>query len=478
MFMSRILSRAREDDRGSALIAVLGVMIVLAIVTVGISTVTVQALGTTSSSRAGVQSRAAADAGIDVALARLKTTNGCSTSGNVVTSAGVPAYTSIISYSLTNGASWVNGCPPDNATLARITSVGTAKDKGVAGASAGDQSTVQRLYKWEPIIVMVPIDGAAVYAHTVDGVLKKFNLSSADNSVATSVMIKYGDVECTNGAKIGGDLILGAGNAKLDMCDVAGKIHVNGDADINKSNIGESIWATGSMVITNSTYNAATVRSGPTVPVPGIPNWTDVGWDPAHWTGLGYNIVNWTGSCDIKKGTAAGDKWQQLETYITPTVVNFLNACPSNPVTTANSMDTVELKTNIVLVANQFTFSKLYLTATSARTLTFLVPDDVPNGQPTCAPTAPSTLKGDIYLTNETDFGANIAAMVYTPCKIKSDRNGFRGQMYSGEVEFNQQASLEFVPVGIMGIDLSGGLTQPVQTGSQLGDHLSTKDLG
>ncbi|WP_241976619.1 MULTISPECIES: hypothetical protein [unclassified Cryobacterium] len=476
--MTRELSQVRRGERGSALVAVLGLMIVLAIVTITIGAVTVQAAGTTTSSRAGVQSHAAADAGLDVALARLKTTNGCTTGGNVLTSTVVPIFTSTISYSLNSGSTWTDACPPNSATHVRITSVGTAEQLGAAGASSGDKSTVQAIYKWVPIIVQVPIDGAAVYANSVDGVLKKFNLSSADNSVATSVMVKTGDVECTNNAKIGGDLILGDGNAKLNACDVAGKIHVNGNVVIDASNVGGSIWATGTVSIAGSTYNSATVRSGATVPIPAIPNWTDIKWDPAHWTGMGYNIVNWTGSCDISKNNAAGTKWAQIATYITPTVVNFLNACPNNPVTTSNSMDYVALKSNIVLVANEFTFDKLYFSATTARTLTFLVPDDVPNGQPTCIPTAPSTLKGDIYLTNETDFGTNIAAMVYTPCKIRSDRNGFRGQLYGGEAEFNQQASLEFVPVGVQGIDLSGGLTNPVQTGAKLGDPLSTLDVG
>ena len=478
MFLTKAIAQVRHRERGSALIAVLGIMVVLSIVTVTVAAVTVQAAGTTTASRAGVQSRASAEAGIDVALARLTTTNGCSSLGNAMNSTVTPVFTSAISYSLNSGSTWTNGCPPVSATHVRITSIGTAEQLGVARASSGDKSTVQATYKWAPIIVQVPIDGAAVYANSVDGVLKKFNLSSANNSVATSVMVKTGDVECTNNAKIGGDLILGGGNAKLNMCDVAGKVQVNGNVDINSSNIGGPIWATGTLAITNSTYTTATVRSGATVPIPAIPNWTDIKWNPAHWTGMGYNIVNWTGSCDISKNNAAGTKWAQIASYVTPTVVNFLDACPNNPVTTSNSMDYVALKSNIVLVANKFTFDKLYFTATTTRTLTFLVPDDVPDGQPTCSPTAPSTLKGDIYLTNETDFGTNIAAMVYTPCKIQSDRNGFRGQMYGGEVEFNQQASLEFVPVGVQGIDLSGGLTNPIQTGAKLGDPLSTLDLG
>lgn len=487
MFVTRLSPRGLHGEKGSALIAVLGIAAVLAIVTVTVSTVTVQAMGSTSSARASVQSRAAADAGIDAALARLKTTNGCMVNGTVVTSPTVPTFTATITYSLNSGASWVgSACPPNNATHVRILSTGEAEHDGVAGASAGDQSTVEATYTWKPIITAVPIDGAAVYSHSHDSALKKFKLTTADRSVATSVMIKNGDVECTNGASIGGDLILGSGSARLDMCDVAGKIHVNGNLDINKSNIGGSIRATGTLSITDSTYDAAQTQSGAGVSPPVIPDWVDVGWNPSHWTGLGYTVVNWAASCSIAKNNTP---WEDIEDYTTPTVINFLNACPNTPVTTANNMNTVVLNTNVVFVANQFSFDKLYFISGPVapappapapppvdRTLTFLVPDDVADGQPTCAPTPPSTLKGGIHLSNESNFGSHIAAMLYTPCKIHSDRDGFRGQMYSGEVEFDQQATLQFTPVGIDGIDLTDGLTHDVVTGSTLDSLVGTKD--
>lgn len=458
--------------------AVFGVMAVTAIIGVTLTAATINALGFTSSSRAAVQSRAAADAGIDVAIRNLRTTNGCVTdaAGMFKSAVGtVPAYSVRLEH-LDLALGWVVGCPDATSTSAtstsvRITSTGTAQLNGVAGKTSGNSASVEAVYAFVPIIVQVPLDGVAVYAYKVDGVLKKFVLASVSNSVATSVMVKTGDVECSNGAKIGGDLVLGNGSANLDMCDVAGSIHVSKDATVNKSNIGGNITATGLATITNSVVGG-TVTSGPTVTAPVVPNWVDVGFDPAKWIAQGYNVVNWTGSCSITKNNAA---WTNLANYTQPTVINFMTACPTTDVTTSNSMDSVALNANLVFVAKQFTFDKLYFTSAVAHQLSFIVPDNVADSSPTCAP--PTGLTGQIYLTNEADFGLNIAAMIYTPCKVYSDRNGFRGQIFGGEIEFGQQAQLVFVPVGIAGVDLAAGVTVPKITGAELGSLASRRQL-
>ncbi|MFC0680719.1 hypothetical protein ACFFGH_23045 [Lysobacter korlensis] len=476
--------RLQTDEHGAALAAVIGLMAVLLLLGATMASATIGALKHTSSDRASVQARAAAEAGIDAASAGLRTTNDCadpsipgidpaSPAGSYRSIAGqTPKFAAVIE-SFDSGSGWRAGCPGNNTTSVRVTSTGTASSPGVAGATAGDEVTMEALFDYEPVIVQVPQVGSAVYAHTVDGVLKKFQLSTESNSVATSVAIKHGDVECTNGAEIGGDLLLEDGSANLDMCDVLGSVHVSGNAIVHKSVIGAHVRARGTASVTQSTVGG-TVTFGPTTPPPSIPDWTDVPYDPAFWTARGYTIVNWTGPCSIDKTTA---QWNALANYTTPTVINFLTKCATSPVRTQSDINTIELDTDLVLFAHQFTFGKLYFstdTAGETRDLTFIVPDGTANELPTCAP--PSGMSGEIRLTNEADFSAAIAAMVYTPCKIYSDRNGFRGQLYGGEVEFGQQASLTFRAVGIDGYDLTGGATTPVQTGMQLGGRVALRE--
>src|SRR3546814_2546727 len=45
---------------------------------------------------------------------------------------------------------------------------------------------LEAIYTYTPIIVQVPKVGSAVYAHEIQGTLKKFELSAEENSVATS----------------------------------------------------------------------------------------------------------------------------------------------------------------------------------------------------------------------------------------------------------------------------------------------------
>ncbi len=66
------LGKDARDDRGSAMIAVIGVMAVLSLVAVTVTTVSVNSLGHTSASRAGVQSVAAAESGVNFARSQVE----------------------------------------------------------------------------------------------------------------------------------------------------------------------------------------------------------------------------------------------------------------------------------------------------------------------------------------------------------------------------------------------------------------------
>ena len=471
----RMASAFGRDDRGSAMVSILGVMSVIAIISVTVLSATMNAMGTTSSTRAGVQARAAAEAGVDVATVGLQTINSCASVSGVYTSAtgAHPQFESVVSFDA--GAGWVTGCPTDDADLVRIMSTGTALSVGIAGATAGDEVTLEAIYNYEPIIVNVPLAGSAVYAHEIQGALKKFTLNSPSNSLATSVSIKHGNVDCTNGAKIGGDLILEDGSANLDMCDITGKLHVSGNATIYKSNIGGDVKAGGSVSITGGSTVGGSVTYGVSVAPPVVPDWVNINGDASFWEPKGFTVVQWAGPCTIKGSTT--DWKTTLEGFTTPTVIDFRTACPNSALTVESSSVSATIKTNLVFVAEQFNFKKLYLVGSAPNTTaTFVVPDkDMTDSVPTCLPPAP--LDGSILMESEFDLGTNIAALIYTPCKITSMRDGFRGQMYGGEVEFEMQASLTFVPVTIPGVDFSNGVTEAVQSGAELGAYVSLREV-
>jgi hypothetical protein len=553
MFMTRVKLFPRQslsDERGSTLLAVIGVMAVTAIIAVTVTAATVNGLGVTSSSRASVQSRAAAEAGIDVTVVGLETATGLNSCGakfGLYNSAAgaVPHYETKVQ--IDPGTGWVTGCPTSASTKVKIISTGFAQADGVAGASSGDKSFLEAVYTYIPAQVTIPSIGSAVYAHTISGVLKNFTLDSSINNVAADVQIKNGNAICTNGAAIAGNLILGNGYAALDNCTVTGTVHVsqyvslNGGASLvkgdviaagqavpaasnvisiaNGSTVDGSLLSSGKVSVTSSpgslvkgnitVAGSATsdakvannskvngyVQSSGTIsnlgtivgaktqhvtglvppPVPLVPNWSEIPFptpfSSTTWAAQGFQELVWNGPCVI---SGVDPSWTALSNLTVPTVVNTLTKCGAAGLSTDSNVKTLTLKTNIAFASNAFNIGKLNVLSsdTTARRIWLFVPDNnSADGVPTCV--APS---GNITMSNETNIAPVVSVMAYTPCKFYSDRDGWRGQIYGGEVEFGQQAKLTFVPVGVPGVDLSGNPYVP-PVPAHLGVRISLRDL-
>ena len=145
MLLTRISStfrRLRDEERGAGMAAVIGLLAVSLLTTSLVATSVVQATKYTTVTRAGVQSQAAAEAGI--ADARAGLINGtCTTKANRYASAtgAVPAYVATVW--VPSGASWVRGCPSGTATQVRILSTGYAQAEGVNGADARDETSIE-----------------------------------------------------------------------------------------------------------------------------------------------------------------------------------------------------------------------------------------------------------------------------------------------------------------------------------------------
>ncbi len=546
MFLSRI-NRLRDDDRGSALIAVLALAGVTAVIAVTVGSASVNSLRFTNDSAATVEARAAAEAGVARAELALRTSTGCSAASGVFTSATTPKYRVEVSYD--RGAGWVDGCPTNDATQVRFLSTGFANRAVFEGSRVEDGRVVEAVYQYIPEYVEVPVIDPAVYAYSIDGVLKKFVLDSADLSISADVQIKTGDFECTNNASVAGDVILADGAADLTSCTINGTLHVTKGAGIDggslitgdviaggsgvtgtnpsvrleaNSRVNGSVFAggnvtvngsrvTGNVTATRDTSTRVVVGSGSTVsgnvltsgtiqrsgtisgtqstavvglqsPIaPQVPDWTNLPWSVANqtqfqattWYQQGFtNRVVWSGNCTMG---SLDPRWVALTTYVTPTVIDA-TACVGGVTTNNNLKPDVLLSTNIVFIADKFTFNKLYFGSslpTVNRKLYFVVPDNNPNPIPSCEGEA-----GDIYLTNEADIRPTVSAFFYSPCEILSDRNGLRGQLYGGVIDFNQQAQMTFVPTSPPGIDFSASLPPVLQlVGAYLGDRISIREV-
>jgi len=271
MLLTRLRVRAARDD-GAAMVAVIGVMAIGLLVTSLVLTSVVSTIGVTSSTQAGVQSQAAAEAGIAAARAGLAAGT-CGTVGVPPTYRSAtgtsPNYAATI-WRPAAGGGWVAGCPVGTATQVRIVSTGYADNPGVGGISAADSTSLEAILGAIATVTPPPPSispsGPVVYAYSSNGFGGGGTLYSVDGS-SPDVMVKTGNVTCDGGASGVDDLIVDGGTLRIDGgCSIngtawsTGRTTLSGGATIagnvvaagithGGTLIGGSVWSTADVTI-------------------------------------------------------------------------------------------------------------------------------------------------------------------------------------------------------------------------------------
>lgn len=295
MLLNRIHStfgRLRDEEQGAGMAAVIGLLAVSLLTTALVATSVVQATGFTSMTRAGVQSQAAAEAGIADARAGLLAGT-CTAKGNLYASPpdAVPEYVATVW--VPSGTGWVRGCPPGTATQVRILSTGYAQAEGVNGASAGDQTNIEVILSSSSVPTTIVASGPAVYAYNSQGFGgggKLVTIGGTD----TSIMIKEGDVNCTGGAAGDADIVVNNGNLTVSGgCVITGNAYTSGRVTLpGGPNIGGGVVA-----------NALTISGGSKV---GGNVWVNQDVTLSGGVSIGGNVTATTMSF-TSGGTIGGD---------------------------------------------------------------------------------------------------------------------------------------------------------------------------
>jgi hypothetical protein len=255
----RLRRRGGDSESGSAMIAVVGLMGITVVIAISVASASINALSFTSATRAGVQSQAAAEAGIDFTVGALKSTMACAPTYS--SPAGGPSFTTALSYATTatipsSATGWTPGCPPRSATFVRIESQGTATAKGVSGNTIGNKNKVEAVFNFIGAAAPIAASGAAAYSYST-GVLNNLTLLDGGNLNA-DVRIKTGSVDCQSNTVINGSVRLANGYFQSSgSCRVTGSVSASQYVAVNNgSSIGGDITAGGA-----SLYNqtAATV---------------------------------------------------------------------------------------------------------------------------------------------------------------------------------------------------------------------------
>jgi len=544
MFLKGVLKRRFQlmgaTERGSALIGVLGVMGVTSLIAVTTTSASMHAVGYTTSTRAGVQAEAAAEAGVDFAAANLAT----SVCQPTYSSTTAPVFSVTVAYSTlftSPGSvdnSWVSGCPTfASAARLKLVSTGTASSPGVAGNSSENVRTVEAIYSYSsvPASYAVIPSGAALYSYSqTDPTINNLTVTQA-GTVRPSIQLLSGSVTCTSGTTITGDVILGSGSLTVTSgCTINGDLsaaagvniqsgEVTGDVHSDdehgdhthaavslssSSRIDGDVYSKGSVEIdgkvggnivagpsstdskfsNQSSVGGSVVTSGsvtaPTGAIKGTVSTNQSGiTTPAipvvpGWIDYAYSPNDWKTTTGVP--------------YATVTMTSCSSSDLSNALNTAaNSSVPIILDTRACGPVTDFSGHSLFLTSdTVILSNGFnLASNNIQSSNSvdkrlwmivpdTVADGAPTCgVSSSANIGHNVTVGTHVASLIYSPCAISNSGDVWRGQMYSSSIGTSSSFTLNFLPIGLPTVNLSTGqFLAPTGTGV-LGDRTSIRDL-
>ncbi|TAM69505.1 MAG: hypothetical protein EPN48_09105 [Microbacteriaceae bacterium] len=255
--MLRLLRQRIGGEEGFALASVIAVFSIVAIVSVTVAAMAVHATGFSTNTRAAVQSRAAADAGINVVFTRLQndalplysrfpcavshTYDPTNPSDTPVTYAATVAYYDASGTALSCGTGGTYGFGAGQPAKAVITSKGSAQAQGVAGMSSEDQRTVVAIAS---ITISQTIDNSADLDKAVftDGSLTVTNASDITDAsgLGKANIYSNGDLTCTTSSNnpIQGSVYAQGNVIAYNPCVVNGDIWAGGTYTAPGGNVG------------------------------------------------------------------------------------------------------------------------------------------------------------------------------------------------------------------------------------------------
>ncbi len=259
------LTRAlRREDEGAALASVMGLMLLMLVVTVLITSSVVNAYSYSTFTRAGVESRSAAEAGISAARAGL-IAGTCNSSFDPDTHPSAGVYTSapgeVPEYRAEiyprAGAGWAAspGCPSSASVDVRILTTGAAEARGVAGASGRDEATLEAVLATPAQPTTIVANGPAVFGYNGGSLGAGGRLLTADG-LPIDVIFRNGNIVCNGGMAAVTNLVVANGDLTVEGgCGVSGTAWVSGTLKgSGGANVAGDMRAN-RVEISNGTYN-------------------------------------------------------------------------------------------------------------------------------------------------------------------------------------------------------------------------------
>lgn len=492
------------DDRGAALIAAVAVAVI------GIMLVTVVVANAVASARDSGEDRArttdihTAEGAIDAVYAELETWTPCTwpaagplvggTSPSRTTATATIAYFSASGAALTCGAGGaVSGGTPASAVVTATATTGDGTRRSVQAKVALTPSTVQG-------------SGAAIFAANSIMTTNNFTVTTTLPDTAVDVWVDGGNVNCNSNVQIKGNLIVVNGTVDIsNSCRVTGNLWSKKQLTVHQAapgglqTVGQSLYVTANAYLAAGTKIGGDVlltgvRTGGTPIVGGairqsvapanIPQYVpvklpEVLYRPADWTGFvntgdrqaayrtwvrGQATANgaptWADAVNTTKDQCrvAGASYDANGPLVGPAVPTVFDTTNCAETRFEGGLN-IKLRSDMVIFAKSF-YSTGDFKVTSAdgaqHKFWVIVPDRNPNGIAECTGGA-----GNIKNDSGSLAIAPITLFMYTPCTIDTNNStDFYGQLYGGTVQLRNAMTMNYVPIGIPGVELPS--TSPV----------------
>ncbi|MDJ0375997.1 hypothetical protein [Cryobacterium sp. PH31-L1] len=532
--MLRPLSgRAAATERGSALLAVVGIMAVMAVVATTVIGVTLGSLRVSGTIRATVQAQAAAEAGIDYTAASL----GRSVCPAVAPPAGSPVFSVAVSYTTSDSGAFISGCPTGSFAQVRIISTGRAETAAAAGLSRATR-TVAAIYRAVPAATTPAASAAALYSYASAGFFGSSQIQTLNGSKPV-VQVLTGNANCVGSGVVQADVVVAAGTLGLaESCQIFGSawskqkvtlsessiLHGNVTAPTLQSSfssiVGGDAWLTqnlsledssqvlgsvtaaaialgGSSIVGKNAWSSGQTSLQQTAQIKGnltaqslvgntdrvfgqttiVPTGPGVGPAPGNtptvpgWVDVDYAPGDWAGFATVTAPQACNFLTLQpiVNSHASTPTVIDARGCLGGVVT--SGAEILTLKNDLAIIATSFQLlgSAQFSSVDSAR-LWLITPDDVADGVPSCPASGASKVAGSFI------SGSTIAALIYSPCQVRIEGSAiWHGQLYSGTSSLAGSSIFRFAPVTLPGASLAG--TPATGTGTRLGDRVSIRDV-
>ncbi|MFI8594782.1 hypothetical protein ACIGCK_10200 [Microbacterium sp. NPDC078428] len=493
-------------DRGSTLVVVLVVMLVLSIGALSGATIVTNTTASLVGSRSNAEARAAADAGLADAVAAARRTS--SVCGLTLAHDAPPRYEAATICEGERARFVATGFGADGRSVTveavyrfSAEDVGGAGDMVFFGKTTFTDEVLTHTLDDELLSIVIPtgdftcqavipaniilsgnfitrggcdVMGAVVAGGTMD-------MSNASDTVRGSVSVAGTGTNIVRGT-VGGTLTAtGSIEFGWDSKTVGGDLLAAGDVKLSRQHLQGSLTLPSGRTLTMNEGTVAGVINrpasvSPPAAAPTFDPWFDYRYQASDWPG--YSVITLAAS-GSGPGTCAffnshpATGWHDLDDLPGPTILDA-RAC-SELSSNSGTQPNVALGHNLVLLAKKFNLTQLTFTAASGAEphVWFIVEDTTANGLPTCS-------SGRDILINGTVMSAGVTAMAYTPCEIDVAGMGYdswKGAFYGGSFDYGGGLSFYGDPILLPGMP-SGSNDDDGGGGAQaLGELLSQRDV-